>query len=80
MKPRGAAYRLIVNGVNGIVVRPFDIDGLADGIARLAGDPDLRHRLALRAAEDAWNYTYERVGLERAQVLSKLIVEGRRKD
>jgi len=65
--------RMIVNGVNGLVIEPFDIDGLADAMARLANDTELRSRLALRAAKDAQNYTYQRVGGERARVLSKLI-------
>ena len=70
--------RMIVNGVNGLVVEPFDIDGLAGAMARLANDAELRHRLALRATKDAWDYTYQHVGRQRAQILHNLVSERRR--
>jgi glycosyltransferase involved in cell wall biosynthesis len=64
---------IIKDGVNGLVVQPYDVDGLAAAISRLANSPDLRIRLALQAAKDAKNFTFEKVGKERANILSGLI-------
>jgi glycosyltransferase involved in cell wall biosynthesis len=60
---------IIKNGFNGLIVKPYDVDGLADAISRLASSPELRRRLGTQGARDAQNYTYERVGLERAKIL-----------
>jgi len=64
---------IIRDGVNGLVVKPHDIDGLAEAISRLANLPELRKRLGQQAAKDAQNYTYEKVGNERARILSGLL-------
>ena len=45
----GATRDLVVDGENGLVVDPDDVDALADALLRLAGDADLRARLG-RAA------------------------------
>ncbi len=74
--PMGAA-RMIENEVNGLIVEPADIDGLANAIARLAASPELRERLGRQAAIDAQKFTYEKVGLERAIKLSALLRDRR---
>jgi glycosyltransferase involved in cell wall biosynthesis len=76
--PMGSA-NIIKNGVNGIVVEPYDIDGLAAAISQLARVPELRKRLGQQAAMDAKNYTYEKVGRQRAQLLSDLLGARRRR-
>ena len=49
---RAAAIgEFIDDGVNGLLVAPGAPDELATALARLAGDPELRFRLAARAAE-----------------------------
>lgn len=70
--PMGSG-NIIKNGVNGLVVKPYDIDGLAEAISCLANSPELRNRLGAQAAKDAQNYTYEKVGAERARILSGLL-------
>jgi glycosyltransferase involved in cell wall biosynthesis len=40
-----AIPELIQGGVTGLLVEPGDLDGLANGLERLIGDADLRHRL-----------------------------------
>lgn len=64
---------IIKDGINGLLVEPYDVDGLARAISLLANSPELRNRLGRQAAKDALNYTYERVGDERARILSGLL-------
>jgi glycosyltransferase involved in cell wall biosynthesis len=61
---------IIRDEFNGLVVKPYDVDGLAAAISRLATSPELRKRLGAQAAKDAQNFTYEKVGAERATILS----------
>ncbi|MFE5670514.1 glycosyltransferase [Agromyces sp. NPDC056523] len=46
----GGPAEWVEDGVNGLVVPPRDVDALADALARLDADPDLRARLASAAA------------------------------
>jgi glycosyltransferase involved in cell wall biosynthesis len=69
--PMGAA-RLVKDGINGLVVNPVDIDGLAEAIARLAASSELRERFGQQARKDAKQYTYEHIGFDRALKLSWL--------
>jgi glycosyltransferase involved in cell wall biosynthesis len=64
---------IVKSGVNGLLVEPYDVDGLADAISLLAKSPELTNRLARQAAKDAQNYTFDKVGKERARVLSGLL-------
>lgn len=41
------------DGVNGLLVEPHDVDGLAGAIARMLDDAPLRRKLAARALEEA---------------------------
>ena len=72
--PMGSA-NIIRHGINGLIVRPYDIEGLADTISRLACSTELRTQLGLQAALDAQNYTYEKVGRQRANMLRHLLAE-----
>jgi glycosyltransferase involved in cell wall biosynthesis len=64
---------LLRDGVNGLMVQPYDIDGLAAAIACIATSPGLRKRLGAQAAADAQSYRYARVGLARATILRGLL-------
>jgi glycosyltransferase involved in cell wall biosynthesis len=44
---------VIDDGVNGVLVPPRDVPGLADALRRLAGDAEARRRLGSRARADA---------------------------
>lgn len=70
--PMGSA-QIIRDGVNGLVVGPYDIDGLAEAISRLARSPELRRRLGQQAAKDALDFTYDKIGKRRAAILSGLL-------
>jgi glycosyltransferase involved in cell wall biosynthesis len=49
----GGVPEMVVDGETGFMVEPGDVEGLADGIAQLAGDADLRQRLGAAAARRA---------------------------
>lgn len=70
--PMGAG-RVIQDDVNGLVVQPNDIEGLADAIARLADSSDLRERYSHQVAIDAQQFTYEKIGLARSEQLKTLL-------
>lgn len=70
--PMGAG-RIIKTGVNGLVVEPDDVDGLAQAISQLASSREIRDRLGRQAAIDAQQFTYERIGRERSTLLRGLL-------
>lgn len=47
----GGVPQVLTDGVDGLVVPPGDPTALADGVARLVGDPDLRRRLGAGARD-----------------------------
>ena len=60
---------ILRDGINGILVQPNDVSSLAEAICLLAKSPELRKEMGARAAEDALNYTYEKIGQQRAGLL-----------
>ena len=70
--PMGSA-NIVEHGVNGLVVEPYDVEGLARSISLLAENIDLRKRLAAQAAQDARRYTTDKIGAERARLLKNLL-------
>jgi glycosyltransferase involved in cell wall biosynthesis len=54
----GAAYDLLRNGENGFLVPVDDVDAAAAALRRLAGDAELRRRMAARSRElvRGWGY------------------------
>ena len=74
--PVGGVPQVIEHGVNGLLVEPGDIEGIAAAIARLMSDPALRERLgtaarqtiaarfSLDATLDRLGEMYRRFGLE----------------
>ena len=73
--PAGAG-RLVVDRHNGLIVPPGDVDGLSDALVSIFEDNALRERLAAQAKIDAFDFTYERVGKQRAEALSTLPKRG----
>jgi len=74
--PMGSA-NIIRHGVNGLIVAPHDIEGLAKAISCLAGSAELRTQFGLQAAHDAEDFTYDKVGKRRAVMLSRLLADRR---
>ncbi len=70
--PMGSA-NIVKHGINGLIVSPHDVDGLAKAIACLASSPDLRTRMGLQAAKDAQGFTFEKVGKRRARMLKEVL-------
>ena len=70
--PMGAG-RLVGHGINGLLVRPGNVEDLAAAIRRLAEDAELRGKLAVQIHSDAQAFTYGRIGRERAQTLKSLL-------
>src|SRR5205814_7122742 len=61
----GAVPEIVEQGNNGLLVRPGDVRAIADAIARLAGNPQLRREMGRRnrlkaKATLGWSRTTER--------------------
>jgi glycosyltransferase involved in cell wall biosynthesis len=55
----GAAYDLLEDGVNGVLVPADDVTAASKALVRLVGDPDFRRRAGERSAEIAAGWGYE---------------------
>jgi len=60
-------------GDNLVLVPPNDAQALAQGILRVAGDPDLRTRLERGAAELAQQFTWDRIAARSVEVYQQVI-------
>jgi glycosyltransferase involved in cell wall biosynthesis len=63
---------LIENGVNGLLVPPGDVDGLAAAILELARDEPKRRRFGAAAAERAQEYTLAPIGARWEELFAEL--------
>jgi glycosyltransferase involved in cell wall biosynthesis len=64
---------LIEHEVNGLLVAPDSVSGLAVALRSLAQDPDLRHRLGAAASESVRRYTPDLVAAEWVRVFERAI-------
>lgn len=71
VSPMGAG-EIIRDGIEGFVMDPYDIDLWADRIRLLAGDQDLRARLAQAAGQRALGFTWPLVGARRRDQLRRI--------
>ncbi len=69
----GGVPQVITDGVNGLLVPPGDPEALADAVARLAADPELRLRLGRGAAEGSAAFDVARASAEIEAVYDELL-------
>ena len=63
------------DGIDGFVLDPHDIDGWAAALQRFAGDAELLKRMGSTAKERAQEFTWEKVGRRRREVLQEAIAQ-----
>ena len=68
--PMGAGA-VIRNGVDGIVLDPFDHDGWVEALRKLSEDASLRSRLGESARQRAKEFTFEKTALQRCAALER---------
>jgi glycosyltransferase involved in cell wall biosynthesis len=66
--PMGAG-RMVRDGLNGLIVQPYDVEGLARTIHDMASSPARRRLLGKQAQADAAAFTYQKIGEERTRML-----------
>lgn len=71
----GASY-LIADGVDGLLVKPRDPDGLAAAVGRLLSDPDLSERLSRAAHARAETFDWSRALPRWRSVLTRVAAKG----
>jgi glycogen(starch) synthase len=68
----GGIPTVVVDGVTGLLVPPLDRPALAAALDRVAGDTDLRARLAAGARERAGDYAWPRLAGRVADVYARV--------
>ncbi|MDX2243515.1 MAG: glycosyltransferase [Leptolyngbyaceae cyanobacterium bins.302] len=66
--PMGAGG-IVRDGLDGIVLPPYEEDCWVDALIKLASDPSLRHQLGESARRQAYQYTWEKVAARRANLM-----------
>ena len=72
LSPASAGW-VVRDGVEGLVVEPDDVDGIARALRALADDAALRGRLAGAAARRSADYTWDRVAQQRLAALAPFL-------
>ncbi len=62
-----------VVGDAAVMVDPYDVPAMADGIERVLGDPDLQEELRRRGLERAAQFTWERAARQTVEVYRKVL-------
>jgi glycosyltransferase involved in cell wall biosynthesis len=75
--PMGAG-NVLRDGVEGIVLDPYDGDAWVAELRRLAADPGLRSRMGGAAKARARNFTWDQVGIRRRDLLLSALSPGRK--
>jgi len=63
------ARRVLRDGIEGLVLDPYDRDGWVGAIRQLAADSALRERLGDAARRRAQDFTWDKVGARRRELL-----------
>jgi glycosyltransferase involved in cell wall biosynthesis len=70
--PMGAGA-VVRDGVEGIVLDPYDFNGWVEALKKLAEDKGLRTKFRVAALERAQEFTWEKVGQRRRELLLKVL-------
>lgn len=76
----GGLPDIVVDGVNGRLIPPFDIEQLAEAIAWVLSDSERHARLSAAAREHAAQWDQRTVGAQYAHLLRGLVASTRRPD
>lgn len=71
----GALPELVSNGQEGFLVANGDVDGFAEGVARIARDAPLRQRLGANARSRAREFSHERFVAQMSDVYRELLAK-----
>ena len=71
----GGIPEVVTDGINGFLVQPRDIDGLADKIIKLMSDDDLRARMGKACLQKAIEFDVN-IGVEQTLDLYKNLIDG----
>ncbi len=74
--PMGAGD-VVRDGIEGLVRDPYDREGWIAELRRLAGDPELRNRLGAAARARAQEFTWQKVGARRRELLLSALASWR---
>lgn len=74
----GGLLEVVQDEVNGLLVPPRDADALAEAVLRLAGDDDLRRRLARTGVQRAATIFSAQRMVEKYEAVLQSVVEGNR--
>jgi glycosyltransferase involved in cell wall biosynthesis len=66
--PMGAGS-IMRDGIDGLIVEPYDQDGWVEALRKLAHSPNLRFYFGAIARNRAAEFTWEKVGRRRAKAL-----------
>jgi glycosyltransferase involved in cell wall biosynthesis len=73
----GMAPDLIRHGENGLLAEPDDIDRLAENVARLIDEPELRHQLITNGVTDVSAYDWPQIAARYYQELYLPLISGK---
>ncbi len=71
--PVGSIPDFIEPERNGLLVPPGDVEALADALARVARDPELRRRLGTQLAADVASYHPDRIAARVADAVRAVL-------
>ena len=82
--PMGAGG-VVREGIDGLVVSPYEEDAWVEALRKLANSPDLRAKFGVSARKRAKEFTWEKVGQRRAAIVQQrltpqLVTSGRQQD
>ena len=64
---------IVRDGIDGIILEPYDTDAWVEGLRKLSSSPDLRAKMGAAARDRALELTWQKVAARRKeQILQKM--------